>query len=219
MNPFSSMSADDIGGENGIAAVATRIQERALELVSERAAVELAKAEMEEIQQALDEETKKNGAVRRTMLSIVRSRHGLELELWKVKDQQEERLTKIFEYECETEKLNDGASELEEVWEETVRDLYVDHDMQRELFSRSVQGRIRRRENHIKDRERRLRQLQQESKQFEQEEKRMVHQTNQLKSKIAETNERKETEDEEVAALAMQIRSTVAKVSRVDYCV
>lgn len=205
---------DDEGGDNGIYAVADRIQSRAVELAKERALVELAKSELEQLQRVLDEETRKNGAVRRSMLSTVRSRHGVELELWKIREQHEALLSKLDEYQRETDEAKDQVSELQEVWEKDVRELYVDHDLELELYKRSVQGRIRRRERRIEERERRLRQLEQESKAFEDEAKLMSDQMKQLEQKILETDDREAAEDEEVAALAMQIRATVAKVRR-----
>ena len=62
---------DDEGGDNGINAVADRIQSRAVELAKERALVELAKSELEQLQRVLDEERRKNGAVGCSMLSTV----------------------------------------------------------------------------------------------------------------------------------------------------
>jgi chromosome segregation ATPase len=148
---------DDEGGDNGIYAVADRIQSHAVELAKERALVELAKSELEQLQRVLDEETRKNGAVRRSMLSTMQARHGVELKLWKIREQHEALLSKLDEYQRETDEAKDQVSELQEVWEKDVRELYVDHDLKLELYKRSVQGRIRRRERRIEERERRLR--------------------------------------------------------------
>ena len=203
---------EDKGGDNSIYAVADRIQSRAMELAKERALVELAKSELEQLQHVLDEETTRNRAVRRTMLSTVRARHGVELELWKIREQHEALLSKLDEYQRETVEAKDQVNELQEVWEKAVRELYVDHDLELELYKRSVQGRIRRREQRTEERERRLRQLEQESRAFEDEAKLMLDQMKKIEEKILETDDREAAEDEEVAALAMQIRATVAKV-------
>jgi hypothetical protein len=199
-----------------MAAVATRIKARLSELATERALVELVKSDLEGLNYVLDEEIRKNGTVRRSMLSTVRARHGVELELWKVREQQEARMDKVDEYQRETDEAEDQANVLHGDWEEAVKDLYVDHDLQRELYKRSVQGRIRRREQRVEEREQRLRQLEQESKTFENEARLMADQTKQLELKILDTDDREAAEDEEVAALAMQIRATVAKVRRSD---
>ena len=212
MNDFSAMNDDNKGGENSIEIVATRIKERALELASERARVELAKAELSELQQLLDEETKTNGAIRRTMLSTVRSRHGVEMELWKVRDQQEERFAKLGEYQRETDEANAEMAELRTAWGDAVRDLYVEHDLQRELYRRSVEGGIKRREQRIKERDQRLLQLVDETKVFQEETKRMVEETKKLEKNILDMDNREGKEDEEVAALSMNIRNTIAKV-------
>lgn len=146
-----------------MAAVATRIKARLSELATERALVEFVKSDLEGLQNVLGEEIRKNGTVRRSMLSTVRARHGVELELWKVREQQEARLAKVHEYQRETDEAKDEENELQEAWEETVKGVYVDHDLQRELYKRSVQGCIRRRAQRVEEREQRLRQLEQES--------------------------------------------------------
>lgn len=201
------------GGENSIAAVAARIQERATEVASERAAVELAKAELAQLQNILQQEEKKTGAVRRTMLSTVRERHGVEMELYKVCDLQEERLSKLDDYQRETNDAKEEMMQVHEDWEDTVDDLYVEHNLQRELYKRCVNGRIKRREECIKERDQKLRQLEQETKSFEEETKHMTEETRQLEENIVDMDSREEKEDEEVTALSMQIRATIQKVS------
>jgi hypothetical protein len=199
-------------GNGDMAAVASRIQARLSELATERALVELVKSDLEGLQNVLNEEIRKHGTVRRSMLSTVRARHGVELELWKVREQQETRLAKVHEYQRETEEVKDQANELQGAWEDAVKGLYVDHDLERELYKRSVQGCIRRREQRVEEREQRLRRLEQESKAFENEALLMADQAKQLEQKILDTDDREAAEDEEVAALAMQIRATVANV-------
>jgi len=218
MNDFSAMHQDD-GGENSIAAVAARIQERANEVASERAAVELAKAQLQELQTLLKNERKMNDTIRRIMLSTVRSRHGVEMELCKIRDEQEERLFNVEQYQRETQEAVEEMEQVHDVWEDTVRDVYVEHDLQRELYRRSVHGRIKRREQHMKERDQKLHQLAQETKIFEEETKRMEEETKQLEKNIIDLDSREEKEDEQVAALAMQIRATIAKVRNVLSCI
>lgn len=221
MSDFSAMNEQQGGGENSIAVVAARIQERANEVASERAAVELAKAELAQLEQVLKEESKQTARVRRTMLSTVRSRHGVEMELLQICDQQEERLCKLEENQRETEQVKEEITKVHDEWEGAVKDLYVGHELQRELYRRSVSGRIKRREELVKEREERLRQIERETRAFEEETKRMMEETKRLEKSALEADSREQKEDEEMDALAMQIQATIQKVSYdvCEYCV
>ena len=216
MNESTVMNDQDSGSENSIAAVAARIQERAHEVASERANVELAKAELKHFQILLEQESKKHNHVRRTMLSTVRSRHGVEMELWKLRDEQEDYVHQLEEYKRETQQAKEELAQVHASWEDTVRDVYVEHDLHRELYRRCVQDQIQQRKECIRQREQRLVRLAQETKAFQQETKQMMEEAKQLEQNIVEMDSREAKEDEEIAALSMQIRSTISKVSECD---
>jgi chromosome segregation ATPase len=218
MSDFSAMNEQQ-GGENSIAVVAARIQERANEAASERAAIELAKAELAELEQVLKEESKQTTRVRRTMLETVRLRHGVEMELLQIRNQQEERLSKLEENQRETEQVKEEITKVHDEWEGAVKDLYVEHELQRELYRRSVSGRIKRREELVKEREERLRQVERETRAFEEETQRMVEETKRLEKSALEADSREQKEDEEMDALAMQIQATIQKVGYCMTCV
>jgi len=199
-------------GENSIAAVAQRIQERANQVASERASVQVHKAELAELQALLQQEQAETYATRRTMLSTVRERHGVEMELFQIQDLLQERLDRLQEYEQETYQVQQEQAQVSDEWEETLQD-YVEQYMQRELYKRSVQGRIQQRQECIQERNDKLHQLQREQASFQRETKITVQETKRLEAKIVEMDSGEEKRDEQVAALSMQIQATIQKRS------
>jgi chromosome segregation ATPase len=145
------------------------------------------------------------------MLSTVRERHGVEMELFQIQDLLQERLDKLQEYEQETYQVQQEQAQVSDEWEETLQD-YVEQYMQRELYKRSVQGRIQQRQECIQERSDKLHQLQREQASFQQETKIIVQETKRLEAKIVEMDSGEEKRDEQVAALSMQIQATIQKV-------
>lgn len=207
----------DNDGENSIAVVAARIQERAREVASELAAVELAKSELQQLQTMLEKETKETNAVRHGMLSTVRERHGVELELFQIQSQQEECLANLQQYKRETQQAKEEMNQVHDEWESTVKNVYVQHDLQRQLYKRSVSSRIQQRQDFLKQQDRRLRKVQQETLAFQQEMKQMVEQTEQLEQNIVEMDGRIGKDDDEMDALHRQIQAARKKVSTTLY--
>jgi chromosome segregation ATPase len=200
-------------GESSIAAVAQRIHERANQVASERASVQVHKAELAELQALLQQEQAKTNATRRTMLSTVRERHGVEMELFQIQDLLQERLDKLQEYEQETDQLQQEQARVSDEWEEETLQDYVEQHLQREFYKRSVQGRIQQRQECIQERNDKLHQLQQEQASFQRETNIMAQETKRLEAKIVEMDSGEEKQDEQVAALSMQIQATIQKRS------
>lgn len=210
MNDSSAMENDS---ESSIVVVAARIQERAREVASELTAVELAKAELDQLRAMLEEEKKQTNAVRRTMLSTVRTRHDVELELSQIQSQQEEFVANLEQNDYETQQAKKEMKHVHDEWENTVKNVYVEHDLQRELYKRSVQSRIQQRQDLVKQRDDHLRQVQQETRAFQRETKRMVEQTHQMEQNIVEMDGRIGKDDDAMDALHRQIQAARKKVS------
>jgi hypothetical protein len=134
------------------------------------------------------------------------------MELFQIQDLLQERLDKLQEYEQETDQLQQEQARVSDEWEEETLQDYVEQHLQREFYKRSVQGRIQQRQECIQERNDKLQQLQQEQASFQRETNIMAQETKRLEAKIVEMDSGEEKQDEQVAALSMQIQATIQKV-------
>jgi hypothetical protein len=134
------------------------------------------------------------------------------MELFQIQDLLQERLDKLQEYEQETDQLQQEQARVSDEWEEETLQDYVEQHLQREFYKRSVQGRIQQRQDCIQERNDKLHQLQREQASFQRETNIMAQETKRLEAKIVEMDSGEEKQDEQVAALSMQIQATIQKV-------
>lgn len=199
---------------NSIAAVAARIQERAYQLSSERTRLQQTQLELEEIQKLYQTEIDKNAQVRREMLTTVRMRNGIELD--SVMKSQEEIINYEQKLDNAEEEYNDAEmklQKLENIWEKMEVNVYADHEVKLELYKRKIEGKIERRKARKKRREDRLNELIKTSLDADKNATLLHREIANAREEIRRLDLSEEREDEEISALAMNIRATVAKVS------
>ena len=199
---------------NSIAAVAARIQERAYQLSSERTRLQQTQLELEEIQKLYQTEIDKNAQVRREMLTTVRMRNGIELD--SVMKIQEEIINYEQKLDNAEEEYNDAEmklQKLENIWEKMEVNVYADHEVKLELYKRKIEGKIERRKARKKRREDRLNELIKTSLDADKNATLLHREIANAREEIRRLDLSEEREDEEISALAMNIRATVAKVS------
>mmetsp|Transcript_1523 Transcript_1523/g.2044 ORF Transcript_1523/g.2044 Transcript_1523/m.2044 type:complete len:271 (+) Transcript_1523:109-921(+) len=197
---------------NGLAAVAARIQERANALASERAELELLQAELEEANSTLESETITNSIVRKSYLTAVRTRHGLELDVLRLQDECNELTQSTNIAREQVDEISNTTEEIKERWNKAITNSYAPHGIRKELYKRRIEGRVRRRQEKRRKRERKLDNLALKAHSYAEEAESMHREREKLREEIREMDEREEREDEEIAALDMQIKSTLAKV-------
>jgi chromosome segregation ATPase len=202
----------------GFASIAAQIEDRALLLASERGLRDVAEAERDQLQAVLDKESKTNAIIRRTLLQEVRSRHGVELELFRIQQQEEERERSIEKLEQETEDLRVEAEELEESWKQQVKEIYAPHQAKRSLYQKILESRIYKRQRKIKLRQDKIDFLERRAREMQADEQEMLSQMERIEQETNDANSREQEEDEAVSSLAMQIKATLAKVCIVCLC-
>ena len=202
-------------GTCGIAEVATRIQQRALQLSSENATLQLVKAQLEEVTETFEREKNENESLRQNLLRLVQYRNELELEkVIKTKEQISFIQNKINEEQNEYESAVQRMKEMEKEWERLERDVYSKHEVKIELYKRKVEGIFDRREAKKKKRIALLNKLESIASEANKSAAQMHKETASARQKIHQMDIPEEMEDEEISALAMNIRATVAKVSQ-----
>lgn len=197
---------------DNISAVAAQIKEKALQLASERASRDVAVAELEAARRRLAEETKKNEVVRRELLSTVRTRHGMELEIFKIKEQQEGRLEATKKLTEETAELHSKARKMDEEWKSTWNEMYSFHEAKRDLYQRSLEIHIQRSQAVKRRRKQKLDCLSRESGKMMGEANNTRGEIEMLRKALQDSERKEEIETEEISSLSMQIKSTLLKV-------
>jgi chromosome segregation ATPase len=207
---------DDASGpssaNSNMAAVAARIQERALQLQSERAKWDLAKAELEQAQSIAAKERQVNHSIRRTLLATTRSRHGVELELYEAQDQAQSCTQCIESLEQEAENVMEQTEIVQERWEDAVRTTYASHQLDMEVYRHSLDQSLREREARSSRKKRGLEEIVSQTSQLSTREERLRDESKNLKSEISDLESKEEGGDCDVAALATKVREFISKV-------
>lgn len=202
-----------MSGTEGIAAVAERIRDRAHQLASERAVLELVQAEQDQQQSILDEEIDKCAKVRRAYLTSVRSRHGVELELCsKMEDQKTECMESIEKMQQESKDILAHKQELQANWEELLREVLSVHSLHKEVYRRSIQASIEDREKHTLKRSRQLSTLSQHIDTFHKNKENMEAEKKKLVEEAGRLAKSEHREEEEISKLDAQVRDSLTKV-------
>mmetsp|Transcript_7506 Transcript_7506/g.9263 ORF Transcript_7506/g.9263 Transcript_7506/m.9263 type:complete len:236 (-) Transcript_7506:630-1337(-) len=198
---------------NSITAVASRIQERALQLASERASLNVILTELKQANETLQLESKENAKIRRKLLSIVRSRHEVELEFIGVQDEIATLGEKTNHLKNDTKENMVKISKIHDEWNDIAKDIYAKHETKRELYKRKKMKDIEFLEQQKRRREERLEKLTKDSEDANKDAAFMHNEREKLRNELVELNEQEEREDEELSALVMQIKATLAKKS------
>lgn len=198
-----------------LASIAVQIQDRALLLASERGLVDLATLERDQAQTALRHEIKQNSLVRKSLLQIVRSRHGFELELTRMREQLEEVHERNETLQRQEARWKEQADEMEAAWKLSVHELYAQHEAKRRLYQQFLERRIESRLRQTKLKQDRLEFLERRASEMQADEKQLLEQTRLVEAETKLTDSQEEPEDEEVSSLAMQIKATLSKVGYV----
>lgn len=197
---------------DSILAVANKIHERALQLASERGARDVAQAELESVRTILEEETKRFHKVRRRLLSSIRTRNGIELEVYKIRDKHRENIETAIRLEKETKELEQQSHDLDRQWRETVSELCAPHQAKRDIYQRILESRLAKHQRTTERRKRKLDFLHNEANHCIEQRKSASTEIEELAALTTAMEDREENEDEEIASLSMQINAMISKV-------
>jgi hypothetical protein len=200
--PFSS---------NGIGAMVNRMQERNLQLASERALRDVRQSQLDALQEDLQQLTSQTNNVRRKHLSVVRTRHGVELELWRMRDQHEERVKETKMAVQRAQEVSQATAAMEATWKRSIQELYAPHDVEQEIYRRALDKTIRARQTIAKRREQKLNFFRNRATELPSSDLDTEEDTETRQKDVERLDRKEEAEDEEVASIAMQIKATLAK--------
>jgi chromosome segregation ATPase len=221
---FSASNSSSTGGNNNnnnnnnsMATVAARIQDRAMQLMSERATLEVVKTELEQIQTVANREQEENHSIRRTLLTTTRSRHGIELELFEARDQAENTTDSIDTLKQTTEEILEETAQAKLQWEDAVHKIYSTHQLEMDLYQRSLEGSVRKCEEQTNRRKERLQELEQKTDRLCREQESLVQETRSIQTEVEVIEQAEKHKDEQVSTLAEKVRTALAKVRAILY--
>ena len=195
----------------GIATVAQRIRDRALQLEATRFELSQLQNTVQTARDTLAAERRSNAAVRTDLLTALQSRHGVELKLLSVQDRTEAVEEEIGRIQDQTEQIRQTAAERRAQWSSVESAVCVPHEVEAGTYQLAAQDAVRRLDEERQRRTRHLTRLADRTNRVLEDCADLQREMGRLQEETAEMESREEAEDEEVAALAMQIRATVRK--------
>ena len=213
MSSSSSSSSRNPAASSGggIATVAQRIRDRALQLEAARWELSQLRATVRSARDALTAERRTGAAARAGLLTAQRARDGAELELLAVQDRTVAVEDDIGRLRDEAEQTRKVATERRTKWSSVESAVCVPHEVEVGTYQLAARDAVRRLDEKRERRTRRLTQLADRTHLVAQDCADMQREMDRLREEMTEMEAREEAEDEEVAALAMQIRATIRK--------
>jgi chromosome segregation ATPase len=193
-----------------ISAIAQRIQEKADALNSERNVLQDLQNQLQTLTQQQALQSSKNEALKYDLLKQTRSKIGLEIEIMRRDDRMRELKRKIVSQEKE---MDDLQQEIQRVKEESARDqeMFTPHFVKIELFQRQLEGDLNERREKRRKREQQLDSFVSERERNLEFAMDLKRDQERAETEIEVMRQVEVAEDEEIAALAMQIRATLSK--------
>mmetsp|Transcript_9198 Transcript_9198/g.13420 ORF Transcript_9198/g.13420 Transcript_9198/m.13420 type:complete len:241 (-) Transcript_9198:187-909(-) len=189
--------------------MAAHLQQQAMQIAQESNLVDSKKAEVAELQRQLQEATQQNNELRRHLLTALRSRHGVELELMKVQDRQKERKQRTEICVQETREFEEKTTRAEEEFEEAVNNTYAPQKAMQEIYAHAMKMKLRNQREAKKRRDQQLSVFRRKTDEMNHGEETMNTKMGKFKREIEQFNMREEPDDEVVSGLAMQIKATL----------
>lgn len=199
--------------DSGIASVAVKIQDRAMQLMREQQQLQGTQDEFDYQRQLLEEEQARTNKIHQGYLKSYRSAYGIELEYLKLQGEMKDCQRDTAKLNEETEQLDDQLEAEHASWQtNVVENLLAKHKTKQELYKKSLQAAISVRENANAERERKLELLRQEAHRFETERDWVIQQQQQVDSYVDRMSFKEEEQNLKVEELAEQVRSSLQKV-------
>lgn len=198
--------------------VAQRIQERNNALASEQATLELLQDQLELAKKRLADDELATQKARKHLLTAMRSRHGVELDLLSKKEETAAIRSEAAGLQSSIESIRLQTNELRRKFEEEHAPLYAKHDVSTSLHAMRSESLLIKAQQKKQRREDKLHHLKSETERQRFETDRMREETERLRDEIEGFARREEEEDEEMVGLTMQIRQVLAKVSHYFFC-
>ena len=195
----------------GIATVAQRIRDRAHQLSSTRSTLSHLRTTVATTRLAVTSARTDHAAARSDLLEAIRSRHGVELEVLAVRRRTAKVEEEAERIKLQAEETRKSAAEIRERWAETESTLCVPHEVEAETYHLAAADAVRHLDERRAERVRQLEKLANRTEAAAEAASSMAAESDLLRSEMDAMAQREEAEDEDVAALAMQIRATIRK--------
>lgn len=198
---------------------------------SMEARVQTLQVEVDQLQQAetiyaqqearLQAASAQNASIRSEYLQAIRNRHGVELELSKVQEQQRQCQESIAKLLQETRVIQQETDDVqaEHGPAAVLQSLFAEHYCHQELYTKLVQGQIGAHEQHTARRARQLERLTGMQQDMEREQDWYSQQETQLTQDMERSLANETDENQVVQDLAVQVRSSLTKVCTFCVCV
>ena len=198
---------------DSIIAVAARIQDRANQLSSEQSILEVLNLQVKDAKHALQQLSEQNCYIREKLLAKTMTRHGLELEIIRRKhkiDELEEQISNLRNIKISQLEQRVVAQRLEHDRVSSI--VYATHEFEMDIYRRKIESKLRIRRDKGLKRKGKLNNLILGTERHCEEITSIHKEREIITDEISAMREMEVREDEEIAAIAMQIRATLAKV-------
>ena len=205
-----STTTNDIKGS--IAAIANRIQERANQLSQERQTLQTLEHDLHQYKKGLEHQQSIHDKLRTKLLVQTRTIHGHELDVLHHKRMIDELHTKISSNEKDHERIEKQIQNNRDQCDRINTNIYVPHLYDSSMHKRKLEQKVQNLKAKRRRREKTLDRMRLETDRNREETVVMEREGRRLKDEIKMMEDVEVREDEEIAAVAMQIRATLAKV-------
>lgn len=195
-----------------IEGVESRIQDKANVLFTKRAKLKVKQAQLNDSRNKQNEEMTVNDNIRKILLSIVRSKNDVEFKLLHQKDvvKELERTTDELE-RVTTVHIREEIGTLRKTMRHTLDTIYAPHDTKTDIYRHRIESKLQRKKMRRQKREAMLDKLALNADRYREEATSKHSKRKRLHDEILKLEKLGKKEDEEIAAVAMQIRATLQK--------
>jgi hypothetical protein len=194
--------------------VAERIRERNNALITEQATLELLQDQLELAKKQLHADQLATQATRKRLLTAMRARHGVELDVLTKKDETDNITRELTKLQSSIETTRLKSNELRQKFEQKHAPLYAHHEVSTSLHTMQLESLLVKAQKKKQRREEKLHHLKSAMERQRIDTEKMREETERIRNEIEDFDRREEEEDEEMVGLTMQIRQVLAKVRK-----
>mmetsp|Transcript_21110 Transcript_21110/g.43881 ORF Transcript_21110/g.43881 Transcript_21110/m.43881 type:complete len:240 (-) Transcript_21110:644-1363(-) len=196
---------------SSLAAIAARIHERNNALSSELSTLDLLQSQYEHAEECLEADRKASMDVRKEFLTAARSLHGVELEIFRVKEESASIEKSTMHLKSKIDEIRHQTDELRRKFHEEQSPMFAAHDLSMNLYSRKSETLLVRAQRRKQRREEKLSKLNERIARQRKEAQDMCAKRQRIKEECLDMSRSEEEEDEEAVALNLQIKSIIGK--------
>jgi chromosome segregation ATPase len=202
----------DTLGNNNLSTVAARIQDRIMQLSNEQALLKSAEGELRHYKAVLKHDTHKYETVRKSMLRAQQKCHCVELEYWKIHDQQHACAQEMDSLREATTKIHSSIQQQEQAWQGIINVLFAPHQSRTNLYLKSLEGEIQALEQEATQRTQQSEILQKRTASLIDDQASVLADEQRFIVDASSLSDNQTSENKQVHQLAEQVRTKVRKV-------